>query len=74
MDVLERVGINVKRLRNSKKLSQEDLADKAEIHQTYLSGLENGKRNVSLQVLARIARALGTDIEDLVRKPSRPTR
>jgi transcriptional regulator with XRE-family HTH domain len=68
MDVRERVGLNVQRLRRSKKLSQEALADHAEVYQTYLSGVERGKRNPSLRVLDRIAQALGTDVEELVRR------
>jgi len=38
MDVRERVGLNLQRLRREKGLSQEELADLASIHQTYLSG------------------------------------
>jgi transcriptional regulator with XRE-family HTH domain len=62
MDVRARVGKNVQRLRRDRGLTQEELAHKAEIHQTYLSGVESGKRNPSILVLERIARALGTDV------------
>jgi transcriptional regulator with XRE-family HTH domain len=68
MDVRERVGLNLQRLRREKGLSQEELADFAGIHQTYLSGVERGKRNPTVSVLQRIAEALGTDIEDLVQR------
>jgi transcriptional regulator with XRE-family HTH domain len=68
MDVRERVGLNLQRLRREKGLSQEELADLASIHQTYLSGVERGKRNPAVTVLQRIAEALGADIEDLVSK------
>jgi len=68
MDVRERVGLNLQRLRREKGLSQEELADLASIHQTYLSGVERGKRNPTITVLQRIAGALGTDIQDLVQK------
>ena len=71
MDLRDRVGLNVQGLRRAKKLSQEELAYRAEIHQTYLSGVEGGKRNPSLLVLDRIAKALGTDVEDLVRRRRR---
>ncbi len=70
MDVRERVGFNLQRLRREKGLSQEELADRAEIHQTYLSGVERGKRNPTITVLQRIAEALGADIEDIVRRRS----
>jgi transcriptional regulator with XRE-family HTH domain len=66
MDVRERVGLNLQKLRRERGLSQEELADRANIHQTYLSGVERGKRNPTITVLHRIAEALGADIEDLV--------
>lgn len=68
MDVRARVGLNVQKLRRERGLSQEELAHRAAIHQTYLSGVERGKRNPSLLVLERIAGALGADIEDLTRR------
>jgi transcriptional regulator with XRE-family HTH domain len=57
-----------KRLRREKGLSQEELADLADIHQTYLSEVERGKRNPTITVLHRIAQALGADIEDMVQR------
>ena len=71
MDIRQRVGLSVQRLRRAKQLSQEELAHRAKIHQTYLSGVEGGKRNRSIMVLERIARALGADVEDLTRRPRR---
>lgn len=70
MDVRERIGLNLQTLRRAKGFSQEELAHQAEVHQTYLSGVERGKRNPSILVLARIAGALGVDVEELVRKRS----
>lgn len=63
-----RVGLNLQGLRRERGLSQEELAHRAEVHQTYLSGVERGRRNASVQILARIAAALDADIEDLTRK------
>ena len=68
MDARERVGLNLQRLRREKGLSQEELAHLAEIHQTYLSGVERGKRNPTITVLQRIAQALGADIDELVKR------
>jgi len=65
MDVRQRVGLNLQRMRRARGLSQEELAHLAAIHQTYLSGVENGRRNPSIQVLQRIAEAMGADLEDL---------
>lgn len=66
MDVRVRVGLNLQVLRRAKGLSQEELAHQSQIHQTYLSGVERGKRNPSVMVLARIAEALDVDVEALI--------
>jgi transcriptional regulator with XRE-family HTH domain len=62
MDVRSRVGTNLQKLRRDRGVTQEELAHKAEIHQTYLSGVESGKRNPSIGVLERIAKGLGVDV------------
>jgi transcriptional regulator with XRE-family HTH domain len=64
MKAAKRVGLNLQRLRRDKGLSQEELAHRANMHQTYLSGVEGGKRNPSVGVLERIAGGLGVDIEE----------
>lgn len=69
MDVRAQVGLNLQKLRRQRELSQEELAARALVHQTYLSGLERGKRNPSLLVLARLANALDVEIEEIVRQP-----
>ena len=68
MDVRSRVGLNLQALRRARGFSQEELAHRAEVHQTYLSGVERGRRNPSIVVLHRIASALEADIEDLLRQ------
>ena len=60
MDWGKIVGANVRRLRVEQKLTQEQLAHDAEIDLTYLGGIERGRRNPSVDVLGRIAKALGT--------------
>jgi transcriptional regulator with XRE-family HTH domain len=60
------LGRNVKRLRQQKKLTQEQLAFEAEIDLTYVGGIERGKRNPSLLVMARISRALGVHVTKLL--------
>ncbi len=71
MRLQDRVGLNIQDLRRARKLSQEELADMCRVHQTYLSGVETGKRNPSLLVLERIAIALNVDPEELVRRRRR---
>jgi transcriptional regulator with XRE-family HTH domain len=62
-----RVGRNVRRLRQAQVgLSQEKLAVDAGIDLTYLGGIERGRRNPSLLVMARIAEALGVELVELL--------
>ncbi|WP_299424200.1 helix-turn-helix transcriptional regulator [Sphingomonas bacterium] len=62
------VGGNVRRLRTEAKLTQEQLAFAAEIDLTYVGGIERGKRNPSVLVLARVAMALGKEPIDLLQR------
>lgn len=68
MDVRARVGLNVQRARRERGLSQEELAHRAAVHQTYLSGVERGTRNPTILVLDKIARAMDLDPADLMRR------
>lgn len=58
-------GITVKALRNQLGFSQEQLAEKADLHRTYISDVERGARNVSLQSIAKLAGALKVSISNL---------
>jgi transcriptional regulator with XRE-family HTH domain len=69
MDLRERVGLNVQRLWQAAGLSQEECAHRAKIHQTYLSGVENGVRNPTVLVLGKLAKALGVEADELLRNP-----
>lgn len=60
------VGGNVRRLRLSAGLTQEQLAFEANIDLTYVGGIERGRRNPSLLVMVRIARALKVEPERLL--------
>lgn len=62
------VGERVRRARLSLELSQEDIADLAEMHVTNLGKIERGQANPSLTTLIRIAAVLGVDPGDLVRE------
>jgi len=66
MDIRGRLGANVKRLREAKGLSQEELAFQADMHRTYVSGIERGKRNPTVTVLERLAKPLGVSSGELL--------
>jgi len=59
-------GKNVRRARQQRKLTQEQLAFEAEIDLTYVGGIERGKRNPSLLVMARVADALSVPLNKLL--------
>lgn len=58
---------NLKELRTSAGLSQEELADRAGLHRTYVSSIEREQRNVTLENIFALAEALGVPASDLVR-------
>ena len=64
-DIRVRFGRRLRELRQGRGLSQEDLADRAELHRTYVSSVERGERNVALVNLERLAKALNVHIRDL---------
>ncbi|TKT73917.1 helix-turn-helix transcriptional regulator [Afipia massiliensis] len=59
-------GSNVRKVRQQRKLTQEQLAFEAKIDLTYVGGIERGKRNPSLLVMARIAGALSIPLHKLL--------
>jgi transcriptional regulator with XRE-family HTH domain len=59
-------GKNVRKFRQQRKLTQEQLAFEAEIDLTYMGGIERGKRNPSLLVMGRIAEALSVALPKLL--------
>lgn len=58
-------GETVRALRKSQGFSQEEFADHAGIHRTYMGGIERGERNPTLTTISRIAEALGVPIDEL---------
>ena len=66
-DIKVRFGQRLAQLRRERGWSQEELAEEAGLHRTYISSTERGQRNVSLVNIDKLAHALGTDIADLFR-------
>ena len=61
-------GSNLRNERERKKLTQEKLAEKADLDPSYISGIERGIRNPSILSVVRIANALGTTVSGLSRE------
>lgn len=59
LKILKRFGAAVRAERDAQTLSQEELAEKAGLHRTYVGGVEQGRRNLSLLNIVKIAKALG---------------
>ncbi len=66
MDIRTRLGQNVRRLREAKGWSQEDYADRAGIHRTYVSDIERGRRNPTVTVVEKLAKALAVTAGQLL--------
>jgi len=61
-ELIQGVASTIKLLRVAKQLSQEELADKAGLDRTYISGVERGVRNITLESLESIVNALEVDM------------
>jgi transcriptional regulator with XRE-family HTH domain len=67
MDMRKMVGRNVARVRDSKGLTQEALAERSGFSQQYISGLENGLRNPTVVTIYELSKALGVPYLDLLK-------
>ena len=65
MNIVTQLGMRIKFLRKSKKLSQLDLSLEAGVNKNYISDLEKGRRNPTILVLNKIAVALNIDLATL---------
>lgn len=66
--ILNLLANNIKYYRVKMKISQEKLAELAELHPTYISNIEQGKRNLSLQNVYQIAKAFDMSVSDLLKE------
>lgn len=57
---------NLRKLRKTQGYSQEELANRCELHRTYIGSVERGERNVSLSTLEVLAKALGVSVPELL--------
>lgn len=66
MSIKKTFGLTVRMLRYEAEMSQEQLAELAQLHPTYISSVERGQRSVGLEKIVSIARALGVSPKDLM--------
>lgn len=64
MDIRIMVGKRVKELRNQLGISQEELADLADLDRTYITSVECGKRNISIVNIEKLASALNVTLKE----------
>ena len=64
-EILVAFGLRLRAFRLEKGLSQEELAEKTNLHRTYIGSSERGERNISLLNLCKIAKALGLRVSSL---------
>ena len=62
---LKAVGAHIRSLRKARKLSQEELAERAELHYTMIGAVERGERNITLENLAKIAKGLRLPLREI---------
>ncbi len=65
MNIKNTIGARIRELRKARKLSQEYLAFLCDLDRTYVGSVENGKRNISIENIEKIARALSISLREL---------
>jgi transcriptional regulator with XRE-family HTH domain len=71
MDIREAFARNLRKARNAKGLSQEALAHEADIDRTYVSALERSEYSATIDMVDKLAKALGLEASELLRRPVR---
>jgi transcriptional regulator with XRE-family HTH domain len=71
MDLTEILAANLRRARHAKRLTQEELADRAGLSARYLGSIERAAVSASVTILGQLAEALHIDPCDLIRAPQR---
>ena len=66
MDLNKRIGEKIKKLRLERNLSQEKLAGLSEIDRTYMQSIEKGERNISINILFKISKALEIKMSSII--------
>jgi DNA-binding XRE family transcriptional regulator len=72
MEIRKVLALNLRKCRQAKGLSQEELADRAKVDRTYVSAIERSVYAATIDVVDRLARGLGVEAADLLRRPPGP--
>jgi len=66
-DTAKKFGDNMKKIRLAKGMSQGDICRALDLDRAYMSNIENGKQNLTISTMEKIAKVLGVDVSDLVK-------
>ena len=64
VDIKNKIGLRIKKLREQTNMSQKDLAYEADLDRSYIASIENGQRNVSIVNIEKIAIALNVSLKE----------
>lgn len=67
MLISKRLGNNIKKIRTRKGMSQGDICRALDMDRGYMSAIENGKKNITISQLERLAQALGVSVDKLLK-------
>ena len=67
MLISQKLGENIKKIRTRKKMSQGDICRALDMDRGYMSAIENGKKNITISQLERLAGALGVSVDKLLK-------
>jgi len=65
--ISKKLGQNIKQIRLRRKMSQGDICRKLDMDRSYMSAIENGKKNITIQQLERLAQALDVSVDKLLK-------
>ena len=64
---MKKLGQNIKKIRTQKGMTQGDICRALDMDRGYMSAIENGKKNITIQQLKRLAQALGVSVEKMLK-------
>jgi transcriptional regulator with XRE-family HTH domain len=67
MLISKKLGVNIKKIRTNKGMSQGDICRALDMDRGYMSAIENGKKNITISQLERLAKALGVSVDKLLK-------